>query len=64
MKTVIADDRINRFAELDHAVVDEVRVMVETGTSEPANQDTEPRGWRLSRLYTALLASIRLSPPS
>lgn len=64
MKTVIADDRINRFAELDHTVVDEVRVMVETGTSEPANQDTEARGWRLSRLYTALLASIRLSPPS
>jgi hypothetical protein len=64
MKTVIAEDRINRFAELDHTVVDELRVMVEISTSELAdNQSAEARG-RLARLYTTLLASIRLSPSS
>jgi hypothetical protein len=64
MKTVIAEDRINRFAEIDHTVVDEVRVMVETGTSEPAAASAAAAPGRLARLYTSLLASIRLSSPS
>jgi len=63
MKTVIAEDRINRFAELDHTVVDEVRIMMETGTSEPPANQNAVRGM-LARLYTSLRASIRLSPPS
>jgi hypothetical protein len=63
MKTVIAEDRINRFAELDHTVVDEVRIMVETGTSESAANQNAVRGL-LARFCTSLLASIRLSPPS
>jgi hypothetical protein len=63
MKTVIAEDRVNRFAELDHTVVDEIRVMAETGTSEAAAAPDSARG-RLARLYTSLLASIRLSPSS
>jgi hypothetical protein len=65
MKTVIADDRINRFAELDHTVVEEVRVIMEACTAEPPAAGTSAiRGRRLARLYTTLLASIRLSSPS
>jgi hypothetical protein len=63
MKTVIAEDRINRFAEIDHTVVDEIRIMVETGTSEPPANQNAVRGI-LARLYISFWASIRLSPPS
>lgn len=60
MKTVISEDRIGRFAELDHAVVDEVRAFIETGQEEK-----RPDGATLlRRLGTTLLASIRLSRPS
>ena len=60
MGTIIAEDRIARFAELDHAVVEEVRALIETGQEErpPA------RATLLRRLGITLLASIRLSQPS
>jgi hypothetical protein len=60
MGTVIAEDRIARFAELDHTVVEEVRVLAETVPQEPAPR----RESMMRRLRTTLLASIRLSQPS
>jgi hypothetical protein len=60
MKTVISEDRIGRFAELDHTVVEEVRAFIETGQEE--KQPT--RAVSLRELGATLLASIRLSRPS
>ena len=61
MKTVIAEDRIGRFAELDHAVIEEVRAIVESVAEAPLPE----RGVSgLRRLCATLLASIRLSQPS
>ena len=34
MKTVIANDRIGRFAELDHTVLEEVRVIMEAPVAD------------------------------
>jgi hypothetical protein len=60
MMTVIAEDRIGRFAELDQAVVEEVRVLMETGASEAAaRRDAGPLHHALGRLHT-LLAHLRL----
>jgi hypothetical protein len=60
MKTVISEDRIGRFAELDHTVVEEVRAFIETGQEEKQPARTAS----LRQLGATLLASIRLSRPS
>jgi len=60
MKTVIAENRIGRFAELDHAVVEEVRAIAETATEEALPERSTVFKW----LRTTLLASVRLSQPS
>ena len=57
MRTVIAEDRIARFAELDHAVVEEVRILAEAAHEAPRRES-------VLRRLTTLLASIRLSQPS
>jgi hypothetical protein len=62
MKTVIAEDRVRRFSELDHAVLEEVRAIVETGAADEPHAGTKLR--TLQRLLTTLRASIRLSRPS
>ena len=60
MGTVIAEDRIARFAELDHTVVEEVRALAETVPQEP----TPRRDSMMRRLRATLLGTIRLSQPS
>jgi hypothetical protein len=57
MTTVISDDRVSRFAELDHAVLEEVQAIVETGAAE--SQDSAMRS-AVRRLLTTLRASVRL----
>jgi hypothetical protein len=61
MKTVIANDRVGRFAELDHAVVEEVQVIMETSDnsgSETAN-GTARIAWARDWLCAALQATVR-----
>jgi PleD family two-component response regulator len=69
MRTVIANDRIGRFAELDHEVLEEVQVImeaddntasvsaVETGVADCA---ARPLDW----LRAALRATVRSSSSS
>ena len=65
MNTVITGDRIGRFAELDHAVRDELQAIVETGTAVAATEERRAaRRGSLGRLLTTLRASIRLSRSS
>jgi hypothetical protein len=57
MKTVIANDRIGRFAEIDHAVREEVRVIMESPAADEAGQET--RGTRaLDWLCAALQKAV------
>ena len=61
MTTVISGDRVQRFAELDHAVLAEVRAIVETEADDGAVQrrgDTVRRA--VERLLTTLRARTRL----
>jgi hypothetical protein len=55
MKTVIANDRIARFAELDHAVLEEVRVIMESPAVDEAAEGARP----FDRLCTALQKAVR-----
>ena len=62
MNTVIAGDRIGRFAELDHAVRDELQAIVETGAAIAAAEErTAAPRLALRRLLTTLRAGMRLS---
>jgi hypothetical protein len=61
MKTVISDDRVSRFAELDEAVMEEVRAIVEAGNDEAVpTRGTAALHRALERLGTRLKAGIRL----
>jgi hypothetical protein len=61
MTTVISGDRVQRFAELDHAVLEEVRAIVEIDASGHAAEQSRGGPHRaVRRLLTTLRASIRL----
>lgn len=55
MKTVIANDRIGRFAELDHTVLEEVRAIMESPAAGEAVEAARP----LDRLYATLQKAVR-----
>ncbi len=55
MKTVIANDRIGRFAELDHTVLEEVRVIMESPTADQAvAAAATPLDWLCTTLQKAV----------
>jgi hypothetical protein len=61
MKTVIANDRIGRFAELDHTVLEEVQAIMESPAADEAGQETtdhaaRPGGWLRTTLQKAVRA--------
>jgi hypothetical protein len=61
MKTVIANDRIGRFAELDHTVLEEVQAIMESPAADAAGQDAadhvaRPAGWLRTTLQKAVRA--------
>jgi hypothetical protein len=61
MTTVISGDRVQRFAELDHAVIDEVRAIVEVDAGgDTAERRPGATRRALRRLLTTLRASTRL----
>ena len=55
MKTVIANDRIGRFAELDHTVLEEVRAILELPAADEAVEAVRP----FNRLRTTLEKAVR-----
>jgi hypothetical protein len=61
MKTVIANDRVGRFAELDHAVVEEVQVIMETSSNygSETGRGTACATWARDWLCAALQATVR-----
>ncbi|HEX2117469.1 MAG TPA: hypothetical protein VHM01_23955 [Alphaproteobacteria bacterium] len=58
MTTVISGDRVQRFAELDHAVMEEVRAIVEIDADDRA---AEPRADATHRALRGLLTTLRAS---
>ncbi len=58
MKTVIANDRIGRFAELDHTVLEEVQAIMESPAADEAGQEATARssGWLRTTLQKAVRA--------
>lgn len=62
MNTVIASDRVGRFAEIDHAVVEELQAIVETAAlAVPSAAPIPARPGLLARFGATLRASIPLS---
>jgi hypothetical protein len=56
MKTVIANDRIGRFAELDHTILEEIRVILESPAAGGAASDhaARPFDWLCMTLQKAV----------
>ena len=61
MTTVISEDRLGRFAELDHEVLEEVRAIVETEDGSAVQRSPSTARRALERMLTTLRATIRLS---
>ena len=61
MTTVISEDRLGRFAELDHEVLEEVRAIVETADGSAVQRSPSTARRTLERMLTTLRATIRLS---
>jgi hypothetical protein len=60
MKTVIANDRIGRFAELDHTVLEEVRVIMESPAADETVEAASDHAARpLDRLRATLQKAVR-----
>jgi hypothetical protein len=64
MMTVISEDRLGRFAELDHEVLEEVRAIVETEAGDGVERQPVPARRVLTRFLTTLRATIRLRQAS
>jgi hypothetical protein len=60
MTTVISEDRLGRFAELDHEILEEVRAIVETEAGDTVQRQPAAPRRVLTRLLTTLRATIRL----
>jgi hypothetical protein len=64
MTTVISEDRLGRFAEVDHEVLEEVRAIVEAEDGSAIQRSPGAARRALQRMLTTLRATIRLSQRS